>query len=392
MSFAVVLAPPVAARRGAGRQRAAVGCDQTVPGGRLGRGMADPEHRSTEDLFDEMFRDVAARAFEGRTADEIAAVVASGHLDEAINETIPRVASTLADSLVASAPPMLADRAGALAVTADEVRRTYGPGLDLCEMVLRVASETGEEYAARHLESDGGPALQWVLAHLQARACRIAEEALTLLKAGYGPGASSRWRSLYEIAVVATFIGKHGDETAVRYVDHLWVQRWRVLKDADESGTLDQAGQAALQDAKAEVDRLVTIHGDGFNHEYGWAANALPAAAHHGFRALADATDFAHVRADYRQASATVHANASGVLEPPDADHMESTLVTGPSLVAIEGPAYGVATTLAAVTGALMVSADYVSTAYVISTMLELCDRAKAQLSDAAERVEAAGE
>src|SRR5208337_1220140 len=121
----------------------------------------------------------------------------------------------------------------------------------------------------------------------------IAEEALTLLRAGYGPGASSRWRSLYEIAVVATFVSQHGDETAVRYVDHLWVQQWRLLKDADESGTLDQAGQAALEEAKREVDRLVAVHGEGFAHEYGWAAKALPAAAHHGFRALVDATDFA---------------------------------------------------------------------------------------------------
>jgi len=31
-----------------------------------------------------------------------------------------------------------------------------------------------------------------------------------------------------------------------------------------------------------------------------WAALALPAAAHHGFRALAEATDFDHVRLSFR--------------------------------------------------------------------------------------------
>lgn len=287
---------------------------------------------------------------------------------------------------------MLAERAKYAATVAEEVRSIYGPGLDLCERVLKITSETGADYASEHLKPDGGPVTPWVMAHLLARACRVAEEGLALLKAGFGPGASSRWRSLYEIAVVATFIGQHGDETATRYVDHLWVQRWRILEDAADAGTLDPADQSHLDAAKCEVDRLVTQHGDEFKHDYGWAAFALPAAAHHGFRALADATNFAHVRPDYRQSWASVHASASWVLEPPDSDHLASTLATGPSLAAIDGPAVGIATTLVAVTGVVMVAAEYVSTAYVLSAMLELCDRATEQLRDAAERVEAEAE
>ncbi len=154
---------------------------------------------------------------------------------------------------------------------------------------------------------------------------------------------------------------------------------------------LDQAGQEQLDEAKREVERLVAQHGEAFMHDYGWAALALPAAAHHGFRALAEATDFDHVRPDYRQASASVHATATWVLEPPDADHLESTLVTGPSLVAIDAPAYAVASTLVAITGALMVSADYVSTAYVLSTMLDLVDRSRQALAHGIKQAEAKG-
>ncbi len=208
-------------------------------------GESEHEHASTEELFESILHDVAARSFEGHTEDEIERVVASGRLGKAVQETIPEVSKQLADKLVATAPQMLAERAGALAVTAEEVRRTYGPGLDLFEIVLRIASETGAEYAERYLQIDGGPAAPWVLAHLQARACRIAEEALTLLKAGFGPGASSRWRALYEIAVVATFVGKHGDGTAARYVDHLWVQRWKLLSALARKFADVFVGQAA---------------------------------------------------------------------------------------------------------------------------------------------------
>jgi hypothetical protein len=66
--------------------------------------------------------------------------------------------------------------------------------------------------------------------------------------------------------------------------------------------------------------------------------------------------------------------------------------VTGTSLAAIESPAIGVATALVAVTGAVMVSTDYVSTAYVLSTMLEVCDCASRQLRTVAEQVEVADE
>jgi uncharacterized protein DUF5677 len=352
----------------------------------------DAQHSSTEDLFESILDHVAATAFKGHTEAEIEKVIASGQLDEAIRATIPEVANKLADTLVASAPETLAARAEYAAAVADDVRRFYGPGLDFCEMVLKIASETGADYANEHLKPDGGPVTPWVMAHLLARACRVAEEGLVLLKAGFGPGASSRWRAAYEIAVVASFIGQNGDETASRYVDHLWVQRWRILKDAADARTLDPGDQPELDEAKREVDRLAAQHGDEFKQDYGWAALALPAAAHHGLRALADATNFAHVRPDYRRASASVHATASWVLEPPDADHLASTLATGPSLAAIDGPAVGIATTLTAITGAVMVAADYVSTAYVISTMLELCERATEKLRDAGDRVGAEDE
>jgi hypothetical protein len=344
---------------------------------------------SVEDHFQTMIARVVERALTGRTEDEIEKAVASGALGEALEETIKSVALVLAESLIEASPEMLAQRAGAEASVAEEVRRAYGPGLDLCEMVLRIASEIGEEYVERHFEANSAAAMVWVLAHLHARACRLAEEALVLLKAGYGPGAYARWRSLHEIVVVGAFIAEHGDASAARYVDHLAVHRWRLLRDAAEAGPPDQTWQEAMDEAQAQVDELQEGHGREFLTEYGWAADVLPAAAHHGFRALVDATDFGHLRFDYRQASASTHANASMVLEPPDAEHLGSTLVTGPSPVVIATPAHAVAISLVVSTGTIMTSVDYVSTAYVLSAMLELCDRAGTLLDAGEKRLQA---
>jgi hypothetical protein len=181
-------------------------------------GEGEHEHASTEELFESILHDVATRAFEGHTEDEIERVVASGRLGKALQETIPEVSKQLADKLVATAPQMLAERAGALAVIAEEVRRTYGPGLDLFEAPDSERDGSGVRGA---LFADRRRSGRTVGTRAPASPC--------LPDRGGGANAaegrirarrSSRWRALYEIAVVATFVGKHGDETAVRYVDH----------------------------------------------------------------------------------------------------------------------------------------------------------------------------
>jgi hypothetical protein len=45
------------------------------------------------------------------------------------------------------------------------------------------------------------------------------------------------------------------------------VQRWRILKDANDAGTFDPADQPVLDEAVREVDRLVAEHGERFTHD-----------------------------------------------------------------------------------------------------------------------------
>jgi hypothetical protein len=124
-----------------------------------------------------------------------------------LDDSIPTVSRHFADSLIEAMPAMIANRREFQATVAEEVQRVQGTGLDFVEALLKIADESGEEFADRYFkDADGIPIMSWVLAHLQARACRIAEEALLLLRAGLGLGAYARWRSLNEIAVVGTFI------------------------------------------------------------------------------------------------------------------------------------------------------------------------------------------
>jgi hypothetical protein len=141
---------------------------------------------SVEEQFKSMVEGFVLKALDGRSEEEVERIMNSGLVGKALAESIPEIAKITADSLIEASPGMLAERRGDAVLAEDEIRRAYGKGIDLCEMLLRCAHEMGAEYVDRHFDpgDEGVPLLRWVLGHLHARACRIAEEALLLVRAG----------------------------------------------------------------------------------------------------------------------------------------------------------------------------------------------------------------
>lgn len=56
------------------------------------------------------------------------------------------------------------------------------------------------------------------LANIHGRALQIYLEIMCLNKNGFADGAYARWRSLYELSVIATFISKYGEKVAEAFV------------------------------------------------------------------------------------------------------------------------------------------------------------------------------
>ncbi len=341
---------------------------------------------AVQEHFESLVAGALESAFEGRTEEEIKSFVDSGGVKQFFDKSIPDVSKIFADSLVQATPEMVAGRRAEEASIADQVRRAYEPGLDLVEAVWKMASESAEEFVDRHFKGDDGvPVMLWVLAHLQARACRIAEEALVLLKAGYGLGAYARWRSLHEVVVVGAFIQQHGEDMALRYFEHIEVDRWLQLRAAEDSGRITDEERVALDEATIVVDELAARHGTGFVGDYGWAAEALAGSEHRGFRGIEQAADFKHLRFDYRKASGGIHASAGMVLTPPDARDPYSTMLAGPSLLAIATPAHALTLSLAVSTNTLLMSEPNPGSLFVMTAMSDIAGRA-GDLLVAAER------
>src|ERR1700736_2780572 len=101
---------------------------------------------SVEEQFKSMIEGLVIKAVEGRSEEEVNRIIDSGLIGKAVAGSATEIGRTIADSLVYASPGMLADRRGAAALAEDEIRRAYGKGIDLCEMLLRCAHEMGEEY------------------------------------------------------------------------------------------------------------------------------------------------------------------------------------------------------------------------------------------------------
>lgn len=57
------------------------------------------------------------------------------------------------------------------------------------------------------------------LMHLHGRALQQFLEIITLMKNGFADGAYARWRSMYELAIISSFISEHGESVAKEFIN-----------------------------------------------------------------------------------------------------------------------------------------------------------------------------
>jgi hypothetical protein len=57
------------------------------------------------------------------------------------------------------------------------------------------------------------------LSRIQSRAAQQYMEINTLIKNGFSDGAFARWRSMYELSVIASFILKYGEDVAEKFIE-----------------------------------------------------------------------------------------------------------------------------------------------------------------------------
>lgn len=284
----------------------------------------------------------------------------------ATSEAVDGVAEVIVAQLRKDKPAMVRDRRRRQEKFEKQLAEHWGRAFAASEALMKAAFEIGEFHYEKHVPPDGERSYAFeALARLQARALRIAEEVLVLLKSGYGQAAMARWRSLHEVAVVADFILEHGDECAERYFAHEHIEDWRAVDEFQKHAqTLGEKPYSDEQMAAAEANRdeLLAKYGTRFGGHHGWAQDYVAAKdpswakKNVTFPAIEESVGADHFRPRYRIASHGVHANPMGVTQMPDSLPSEGGLVllTGPSPAGLADPGYGTLVSLTTVTDAVL--------------------------------------
>lgn len=277
-----------------------------------------------------------ARALED--PDRLAAI-SSGVVDS-IAETAPAVL----DTVLESAAETLAANREMRHEFEQRVEDVWGAAIDLFELFIGICLEVGDDFNRRLKdlpERDDDHSFDAVV-RLHARSCLVAREVLTLIRAGYASGAHSRWRTLHELSVAARFIHEHGDDIALRYLEHDDIERYKAAVEMQtHAGALGEVPPTAEEMAALAGRRkeLRLKYGKDFLNDFGWAAPAVGDGGRR-FAEIEAATNLGHLRPYYRVASHAIHANSRGsFVDIGLAADSEDTLLAGPSTAGFSDPA-----------------------------------------------------
>src|SRR6185369_1071930 len=231
--------------------------------------------------------------------------------------------------------------------------------LRLLELFQLLVIEAGDEFNKnyRPAASASHDLVFDVLTRLHARACQISSEVIVLLKAGLADGGHARWRTLHEVAIVAMFIEKHGQDVADRYLSHAIVESYKGVlqyRNHHDALGLEPFPDDEFNAIQSEYQKALTKFGAEFRSDYGWASDILKK-KRPAFSDIEENVNLEKWRGHYKMASHNVHANPKGIMFKLGlAPQEKSILLAGVSTRGLADPAHGTALSLLQITSTLL--------------------------------------
>ena len=252
--------------------------------------------------------------------------------------------------------------------------------LDLLDLSIALNMEAGTEFNQkfRNEAVGSGDAVFEALIRLHARGCQVSGEVLALLRAGFADGAHARWRSLHEMAVVASLIQEHGQELAERYLLHETIQQYKLACECQkyfDRLNHEPPSKENFDQLKVQRDELIARFGERFNHDYGWASTAI-GSDRPTMSDIEQHVQLDHMRPYYRMASDNVHPSSHGAYFRLGlhSSQEKEVLLAGPSDVGLADPGHLTAISLLQLSTTLLATESSFDCVVTMKILAELTD------------------
>jgi len=274
----------------------------------------------------------------------------------------------------------------------ERLQLRWREGLDGLRMLAELSRDRGMEFQETHLLSRRrkNRSRNQALMQLHLRSCQVIDEIILLLENGYPKGAMARWRTLFEIATVATLIADAGDPLAERYLDHEIVDRKKAMEEYQRCAV--DLGEPSISARKRAAitkayEAALRKHGPDFGNAFGWAAGFVGKNPNPKFNHLQEAAGRASMRIYYKLASFGVHAGA-GAFEQQLGSFQFDMLHGAASNAGLEQPGANTASSIVHLVGLLFQSTDDIDELTMLQMFIQLRDHTAEAFFSAAKKIE----
>lgn len=276
-------------------------------------------------------------------------------------------------ALTKTAPSMLTDRRSQREGFEKRNLRRWRKAFDLVETIWVSCEELGRVFSQHHrpravLEQDH---VFEAVTHLHAKALLVTAEIICLMKGGFADGALARWRTLYEINVIATLIRQGGQELALKYLAHSRVQAWKRVKD--EQG--DPAEEEERKYLQTQAEYAIERFGPELNRRNGWACE-VTGKKQPTFENLAELVGATHGKMLYHDASLHIHGNHRALDELLGVcENQQDVLLVGPSNSGMVTPLTLAAMSIVESTSLLLLTEPNFDRVAFVNTLIRMAGR-----------------
>lgn len=300
-------------------------------------------------------------------------------IPEIIQIVIRDGAKTLVRGLEKQWPEVKVDELNEMRHFRDRLELRWAKGLDPLRMMLTISRELGEAFAEKigRSKAKKNKVKRQCIMFLHTRACQTAMEIITLLENGLPDGAYARWRTLYEISVVAFVIDRFGDDIAERYLAHEVVgSRESLVNEFKYDGRTYDPEQLDAESREIEEDfqYVIAKFGKPFASPYGWAADSL-SLKKPTFQDLERAVDWSALPPNYKWSSYKVHAGVVGTVRTLSMIGNMPFVHSGASNAGLEVPAINTAFSLMHVTSLVFDKLSVIDTPIQMQSLVILRDK-----------------